>query len=133
MGRRDNQWITPDLQRFLLVILQGASLCPLRLSFDKPLISLVHWAVVAVQMDEPEGQARVFINSAHLVEGMHCSLVDPCSLRRVIVWMRSSRIVSVPISVAGAVSVVGRSVKVHVDRVVEWWWSGGDLLAWNDG
>ena len=94
-----------------------------------------------------EEQARVF--NAHLVEGMHCSLVEPCSLRRVVVCIagrRSSRVVSISISVAWAVAGVGRSVKVHADRVAydggkcEWcgggvveWRSGGDPMGWNDG
>jgi len=58
-----------------------------------------------------QGQARAF--SLHLLEGMHCSLVEPSSLGRVIMWIarrsRGSRVVS----------VTGWSVKVHVDR--GWW------------
>lgn len=48
----------PDLQRFLLVILQGAFPCPHRLSFDKPLISLVNRVDVAVKMDEQTSGRR---------------------------------------------------------------------------
>ena len=48
----------PDPQRFLLVILQGAFLCPLHLSFGKPLISLVRWAAVAVEIDERQRGRR---------------------------------------------------------------------------
>ena len=84
-----------------------------------------------------EGQGRVF--NAHLVEGMHCSLVEPCSLRRVVVCIagrRSSRVVPICISVAWAVAVagVGRSVKVHADRVAydggKCEWCGGGVVEW---
>lgn len=56
----------------------------------------------------------------HLLESMHCSLVEPCSLRRVIVciagWRRNSGVVAMAVTMAVVVAVAGGSVKVHGDR-----------------
>jgi len=75
----------PDLQRFLLVKLQGAFLCPLRLSFDTRLIPLVDWVDVAVKLDDERnhfGRKEGGIDKmSHLLEGMHCGIIESSSWR----------------------------------------------------